>query len=189
LVRHGETHENSKKVYYGKIDAVLNENGKNKIIEISEYLKEIKFDKVYISERKRTEETATLIVNKNVQLIIDKRINELDFGDFEGKSYEELSIEYPEQCEEWEKNWQNFTPNNGESYKMMYNRVREFIYDIEKDKVDNILIVTHGGVIKTFYSYIMGENLDVFWKFSCSNGCIAHIKYEYGNWFIEEIRK
>lgn len=189
LVRHGETYENSKKLYYGKIDAMLNENGKDEMSKARKYLSEIKFDKVYVSERKRTKESAKIIVNNNVNFIVDERINELNFGEFEGKSYEELLEQYPDECKEWRKDWKNFTPSNGESYKMMYNRVREFIYDIEKEKGDNILIVTHGGVIKTFYSFIMDENLDTFWKFSCSNGCVAHIKYEYGNWFIEEIRK
>lgn len=189
LVRHGQTNENSEKLYYGNMDMSLNDVGRNQILKSANYLKNVKFDKIYISERKRTEETALLILGEQKELIIEKRINELNFGAFEGKSYEQLLDEFPEECEVWSSDWKNFAPPNGESYINMYNRVRDFIKDLEKEEESNILIATHGGVMRTFFAYIMDEAIDNFWKFSSHNGSIALLKYEYGNWYIDEIRK
>ncbi|GAA0182743.1 alpha-ribazole phosphatase [Clostridium sediminicola] len=188
LVRHGETNENNNKVYYGNIDVSLNHKGKDQMIKTAEYLKNIKFDKIFISERKRTEESAIIISGSEKELIADKRINELNFGDFEGKSYEQLLDKYPEECTEWSNNWKEFRPPNGESYIEMYNRVENFILDLEKEELENILIVAHSGVMRTFFAYIMDGELNTFWKFSSHNGSVATIKYEYGNWYIDEIR-
>ncbi|WP_461204677.1 alpha-ribazole phosphatase [Clostridium sp. DL1XJH146] len=198
LVRHGETEENKKKVYYGKVDADLNEEGILQAKEVGEKLKGIPFDKVYTSERKRTIQTAQLILQDRDDLmqcvekernkvIEDGRLNEINFGEFEGKTYKEIQELYPSKCKEWDNDWKNFTPPRGESFSSMYQRVKKFIKSLEKLEADNVLIVTHGGVIRTFYCYIMKGDLDVYWKFSSRNAGISKLKYEYGNWYIESI--
>ena len=120
-------------------------------------------------------------------MIIDKRINETNFGEFEGKSYEEILELYPKECEIWQKDWKGFIPPNGESYIELYNRASDFLKDILNLNCDNVLIVTHSGVIRAIYSYIMDENMDLFWKFSSRNGDISIVKYEYENLFLDGI--
>lgn len=194
LVRHGETEHNKRKNFYGKLDAGLNEKGKEQSYKVGELLKDVKFNKIYISDRKRTRETAERILEKNKfydkeKNIIykDERINEIDFGLFEGKSYEEIGSLYPKEQEKWEKDWKNFAPPKGESAVVFYNRVENFMKHIQKEEDGNYLIVTHGGVIRMIYSYILQNNMDFYWNFASRNGDITLIKYEYGNLFIDYI--
>jgi len=188
LLRHGETEENKNKFYYGKLDVSLNENGKAQALKAKEFLKEVNFNKVYTSERLRTKETAKLAVDERFNnFIADKRINEMDFGEFEGKTYKEIQRLYPKEYETWSNNWMGFSPPGGESYLMLYNRVKEFMAELFKEQSNNILVVTHGGIIRTIFCYVLGENLDNFWKFSSKNCDISLIKYEYGNVFIDSI--
>lgn len=189
LLRHGETEENKSKNYYGKLDAALNDTGREQSERAGKLIREIRFDQLYISERKRTRETAEIALNsKGLNLKKDSRINEINFGIFEGKSYEEIKRDYPLECEAWDKDWKGFTPEGGESYLQFYSRVKEFFEEAINQESQNILIVTHGGVIRTILCYVLGENLDLYWKFSSQNCDLTIIKYEFGNLFIDSIR-
>ncbi|WP_125153208.1 alpha-ribazole phosphatase [Clostridium rectalis] len=188
LLRHGETEHNMKKLYYGKLDALLNEQGIKQAEIVKERLKNIRFNAVYTSEMKRAVDTAKIVLkDKKYKIIKDSRINEMDLGIFEGKSYKEIEKLYPEEWKNWCENWKEFAPPKGESFIQFYGRIKSFFEDILKLKEENILIVTHGGVIKNIYSYIMEENLDMFWKFGTKNGDLAIVKYEYGNLYLDSI--
>lgn len=188
LLRHGQTESNSKKVYYGKLDVELNVKGKAQCEAISKRLKDIPFNKVYTSTMKRAIHTAEIALSaKKYEFIKDERINEMNLGEFEGKNYEENQKNYPEEWKKWTEDWKGYAPPNGESYIEFYNRIKSFIEDIINQEDENILIVTHGGVIKSIYAYILGENLDVFWKFGTKNADLTLIKYEYGNFYIDSI--
>ncbi|AUM94714.1 TPA: alpha-ribazole phosphatase [Clostridium botulinum] len=194
LVRHGETEHNKRKKFYGKLDVGLNENGGEQSYKVGEFLKDVEFNKIYISDRKRTRETAERILERNKLYKKEKKIiykeeklNELDFGIFEGKSYEEIGFLYPKEQERWEKDWKNFAPPKGESAVEFYSRVENFMKHIQKEEDGDYLIVTHGGVIRMIYSYILQNNMDFYWNFASRNGDITLIKYEYENLFIDYI--
>lgn len=192
IVRHGQTEENINNFYYGKLDVPLNQNGELQLKISSEKLKDVEFGKIFVSSRKRTQESCKIIcknsiLNQGKKYIIDDRINEMDFGVFEGKSFQDIEKLYPREYESWGKDWKNFSIPEGESYQDFFIRIKSFLDYILTLKEDNILIVTHGGVIKTLYCCILDNNLDFFWKFSSKNGDISLVKYEYGNIFIEKI--
>lgn len=188
FIRHGETEENAKKTYYGGLDAGLSPKGINQCINARKYILNIEFQKVYISESCRTRQSAEILLKDvSEEFIMDKRINELSFGDFEGKTYEEIIRLYPEEEKQWRQDWKEFCPPSGESYREFYERVKDFMVSLEALNEENILVITHGGVIRAAYTYIMGGDLDIYWKFASKNCDISLIKYEYGNWFIDSI--
>ncbi|MCT8978165.1 alpha-ribazole phosphatase [Clostridium sp. CX1] len=188
FVRHGETKENQGGSYYGSLDVELTEQGILQSHRAEEILRDINFKTVYISEKKRAEQTADILLkNKHCNLIRDSRINETNFGEFEGKAYDKIKELYPAEWRLWCENWRDFAPPGGESYLQVYDRVKSFMDDILKLDEENILIVTHGGVIRSIYCYILGGNLDFFWSFGSKNCDITLIKYEYGNLFIDSI--
>jgi|SRR3712207_2398299 len=190
LLRHGETDQNSKGTYYGKMDIDLNDNGIHQCQKVKNILKDISFDKVYTSTMKRTMNTAKhALEGRKFEIIKDRRLNEMDMGEFEGKTYKEIQALYPDEWKLWCDDWKNATPPKGENYIQFYGRVKNFINELKDMKEENILIVTHGGVIKNFYTYVLDENPDNFWKFSTNNCDLALIKYEYGNFYIDFIIK
>jgi alpha-ribazole phosphatase len=186
LLRHGETDENTNKFYYGKLDVSLNENGRLQSQKAKKFLDSVAFNRIYSSDRKRAIETAN-IAAEGRHIIRDSRINEMDFGNFEGKDYKQIQKLFPREYEMWNDDWKNFAPPGGESYTDFYNRIKAFMEDLLKLNDDNILIVTHSGVIRTIYCYVLNGNMDCFWKFSSKNADISVIKYEYNNIFIDSI--
>ena len=91
IVRHGETKWNKEKRLQGSTDILLSEAGRDLAIKTGQALMNTRIDKIYSSPLKRAYETAQLIRNgREIELIKDDRIRELNFGSFEGKSYTEL---------------------------------------------------------------------------------------------------
>ncbi|SHK15471.1 alpha-ribazole phosphatase [Hathewaya proteolytica DSM 3090] len=189
LIRHGYTEENEKGTYYGAVDPGLNEKGFIQCEKIKIFMENIAFQKVFCSPLKRAKETAYIVTESHARK--DERIRERDFGIFEGKTYEELkddrylNIEY----EKWCNNWLEYKIPEGESYMEFCQRVYDFMDEVllKYGDDENILIVTHAGVIKVIYTYIMNKKPELFWKFSSENGDVSMIKYEYGNLFIDYI--
>lgn len=186
-MRHGQTNENKKSFYYGDLDIELNERGKLQSKNAGKYLKNICFDKIFVSERKRTYQTAVAALGEEIEYIIDSRLNETSFGLFEGMTYSEIQKKYPDECEKWDIDWIGYEPPEGESYINMCKRVSGFMDDVKKLDNENILIVTHSGVMRAIYCYVMDKNIDLFWKFSCKNADTALVKYEYGNLYLDSI--
>lgn len=189
FVRHGETEANKDKLYYGENESSLTEKGRGQAEKLSKLLKNIQFDYIYISEKKRTLETAKIIVKEDFKrFIIDSRINEMNLGKFEGKNYNRIKEFYPKQWEDWCRHWKTAVPPGGESYLQFYTRVKSFLEGILKNnRGKNILVVTHAGVIKSIYCYILNNTMDSFWKFASHNGDLSIIKYEYENLYIDSI--
>lgn len=188
LLRHGETEQNSKRFYYGNLDVDITDKGIKQIEYINNEIRNIDFDKIYVSNMKRAISTASIVSkDKNILCIKDKRLNEMNLGVFEGKSYEHIQKEYPIEFQKWSDDWKYYAPPDGETYVEFYERVKEFFQEILKLEDKNILLVTHGGVIRSILTYVMGENLDVFWKFGSKNGDLTLVKYEYENLYIDSI--
>ena len=186
LVRHGTTKSNEEKRYYGAYDSELSIRGMEEAKILREKLKEIKFDRIYVSSKKRSSEAAKIIFGADVKYEVDARLDERNFGIFENKTYDEICKEYSEEVRAWEEDWKNYKIPMGESAMESYLRAEDVLKDIESKKFENILLITHGGFIRNSYCYIL-NGLDNFWKFSSKNGDISIVKYEYGHWYIDSI--
>lgn len=185
LVRHGETESNLKGRYLGSFEAELSSQGINKIKKVKELIKDVPFNKVFSSERKRAIGSGKILVDKEINC--DYRLNERDFGIFENKTYEEICSSYPLEKKAWEENWVDYKIPKGESVREAYVRVVEFMKSLEEENCENCLIITHGGIIRLIYCYILGGDLNVFWKFASKNGSISILKFQYDNWHIDSI--
>ena len=190
IIRHGQTQSNLKNQYYGRLDVPLTDQGVQQMKALSFELSNIQFDKIYTSNARRALESLEICLpTYHHQAIIDERLCEINFGDFEGKTYQEISKEYPQEVIHWQRDWKNFLPPQGESFIQFYLRVSDIFKEIISNEVDNIFIMAHSGVIKAIYCYVLGQNLDLYWNFTCHNGKINIIQYEYGNLFIDAVNR
>lgn len=148
----------------------MNELGKIQAQEAKKRLEqEVDFyDYIHASPLKRTKETAELINFLGKDIVFDQRLEEINFGIFEGLSYREIVERYPKQYEKSVTDWQQYNYETGESLEMLQKRVIEYIFSLDLEK--NHLIVSHWGVICSFLSYVMSKNLESYWKFKIING-------------------
>ena len=145
LFRHGITEGNIRRLYYGSTDIPLIEEGIDAIKTRREagIYPDISGFKVITTNLKRTEQTLFEMYGREVPHLIDPRMREFSFGDFEMKSYEQLKDREDYQAWITGDNWRNICPN-GESGEIMLERSLVAMEDyIGKD----CIIVCHGGVI------------------------------------------
>ena len=180
MIRHGESEDNVLRVF-GRYQSTLSVDGIEQIKNTKESLKEFEFDKVYYSPFKRTRETLNVLGLNGQE---DKRIGEYDFGIFSGLTYKEVEAKYPKEYKSWNNNTSGYEIEDGESLEIVYARVKEFLDEIV-EKGQNVVLVTHAGVIRLAFCWIF-DNIDYFFKFKVDNGSINIISVDEENFkFIE----
>ncbi|MFB0918049.1 MAG: histidine phosphatase family protein [Clostridiaceae bacterium] len=165
FIRHGETLANTKNYYYGFTDSPMTERGKEQARAAGLVVNKMKFhaDKIYISERSRTRDTLELMGFKSNIASVDGRINEQNLGKLECMTYQEIEKKYPEVFREWNQDYHGYRVPEGESHMDLYERVVDFLEDLirmEKGYNRKILVVSHGGVMASIYTYIIGGNMN-----------------------------
>ncbi len=178
LIRHGQTDMNKDGIYYGRLDVPINATGRKQAEKACEILKEfnLDYDKIYSSTMKRAFETAGIVNYKNLEIEKSSLIRELDFGIFEGFTYDEIMKKFPEEMKKCEADWKNYSYVNGENPIMLQKRAVEFAESLDKSK--NNLVITHWGIICSLLSWYISGGLDGYWKFKIKNGGIAVIDFD-----------
>ncbi len=151
VVRHGETIRNIVGLVQGDTESMLSEKGKEQARETKKKLENQIFDIVFSSPLSRAYQTAEIITEGKLSIIIDERLNERDYGDFEGHTREEFDyIDY------WNFDY-NLKENHGESVQHLCMRIEDFLKEIkEKYQDKKVLVVTHSGVARAIYYVIHG---------------------------------
>ncbi|MFN3527713.1 MAG: histidine phosphatase family protein [Candidatus Altarchaeaceae archaeon] len=195
LIRHCETNWNKEKRYLGKTDIPLNEKGIRDAEILGKFLMDKNFEEIYSSELSRAYNTAKIIAefnkfNNSVKKI--KEFNEIDFGDFEGLTFEEVKEKFGEEIvNKYLNDTLNFKFPNGESFRKLYRRTTKglnFILDKhEHDNDCNILIVSHSGVNRI----IIGNALKIsfkksIWRIKQDIGCVNVIDF-FKNFAVVEL--
>lgn len=166
IVRHGQTEWNLAGKLQGQMDSNLTELGIKQAKWLSESLKEVKFDAVYSSSSGRAFNTAEILYNgESEDIIKDDNLREINLGDWEGIERSKIQEEYPTTLELFWSEPHNYIPVTGESYQDLNDRVVSSLKDIiSKHKNENILIVSHGVVIKTIMAYFENRELKDLWN-------------------------
>jgi isoleucyl-tRNA synthetase len=159
VMRHGRAQNNELNILNSDParELHLTEDGKEAVKNSTQEFKE-KIDLIFVSPFLRTKETAE-IVRESLDLpkeavIEDKRLSEMNFGEFDGKSVEDYHKLYPNTTQEFDKH-----PSGGENERDVKRRVGEFLYEIEKKHSGkNIMIVSHGDPIWMLESVTQGAN-------------------------------
>ncbi len=179
FIRHGETDFNRARLYFGHLDPDLNETGIEQLrkVKILFEKREKMPDVVFSSDLKRCSQSMEILqIDEETEKILTKDLREINFGIFEGKTYEEIKSEYPEKVEKMINDWRNFKADRGESINEMMLRVAEKMNEIiNQYRNKKILVVAHAGVIQALISYYLFGNLDGYWKFKINNGSITKL--------------
>ncbi|MBR4707527.1 MAG: histidine phosphatase family protein [Pseudobutyrivibrio sp.] len=162
LIRHGKTVGNLEKRYIGITDEQLCKEGEEEILA-KEYPKA---DIVFSSPLFRAVETAALIYPGQEIYTIDE-LKETNFGEFEGKSYKELS-DNPKYSE-WIASGGDMPFPGGESKDEANRRTMEGFKKLLERIGDNenISVVAHGGTIMAILSELFGGD---YYSYHVENG-------------------
>lgn len=181
LLRHAQTAWNKVGKVQGWTDIGLSKEGKEEARKIGEVFKDYSLQAIYSSPLKRAQQTAKEIAkHKNLPITLIEEFKEASFGIFEGMSFEEITV-HPIFQEGLKKHGHfHFRPEKGESYKDLYKRVSQKLDEIvKKHKQEQIVIVAHGGVIRTIGFYLGIVSKENIRSFHIPNTQYFHFQYHH----------
>ena len=187
LIRHGQTLANENKQYLGRDESQLTTLGISQHHELAKHLDGVILDRVISSPRERCMALAQAICGqKKVELCIDNRIAEFNFGIFESLTYKQAQKTYPSEWAKWTQNDSAYALPNGESIDAFEIRVQEFSCELTKcDESKNIAIITHGGVATSLLCYLLDLEISNKWRFRVENGSLLKINATDGVHYLE----
>ena len=127
-MRHGETDWNLEKKAQGHTDIPLNERGVRQAVAVAHHLKNLGRCNVLSSDLIRASETARIIADQlDTQHQESPHLREQGFGIFEGKPYAEVGQELDSLSQKLQLPRHEVQPTDGESAKMVWNRIQPVI--------------------------------------------------------------
>ena len=171
MVRHGETEWNALGRIQGHTDVGLSDQGREQARAVARRLSGVAFDAAYSSDLSRTRETAQIILGESpASLNSTERIREYKKGVFEGLTPDESMRRYPELYEASLVNDLDFAPTGGETIRQTSLRMANFVSDLKKLHQDEtVLMVGHGGSLRSAVVAIMDLPLEANWKLIMGN--------------------
>ena len=171
LIRHTQV-DIEKGVCYGQKDVELAQSYAQEFQQVKKQLDGESFDMVYSSPLKRCKQLAMDL--DLGQVVYDERLKELNFGDWEGKAWDDIADPaFPL----WMDDFVNRKCTNGESFAILNQRVLAFWNELKTTTHTRVAVITHGGVIRTIQALLKGINLeDAFQETPAQFGEVIKVK-------------
>lgn len=150
VVRHGVTPWNLERRYQGQRDIpLLLPDAVPDMDRLHEHLAGAEFDAIHCSDLARCRQTlAHVQPGRDASALFDPRLRELDFGDYEGRRWDELKDD--PRYRAWIDSAGMQAPPGGESADMLWERLSAWLDDVlsQTEGRRHVLAVSHGGVIR-----------------------------------------
>ena len=149
LIRHTQT-ANAEGLCYGQCDIGLAVSFPEEVEALHDKLPELNENfRVFSSPLTRCVQLAETFSDS---VISDARLQELYFGDWEGQRFEDID---QVALQQWTDNFATAIPPNGESFSDLLKRTGEFWQELLANPVDQVIIVTHAGVIRALLAQVL----------------------------------
>ena len=172
IIRHGQTDWNRIRRLQGRTNIPLNEWGRRVANLTREGLEDVSFDIAFTSPLVRAKETAELILQgRNVPIVDDDRLIEVDFGPYEGESF---ALDDENLQNFFQKPEAYYSIGGSESIESVFRRTEEFLQELyKKQEYQNstILISTHGAALCGLLCNIKKWEKADFWKGGLHKNC------------------
>ena len=177
IVRHGRTEANASGLLQGRVDNPLDETGQQQAHQIatalsnSDHRPDLIIASPLLRARQTAEATCELL---GLDLTIDDRWAELDYGDWDGLPISEVS------AETWQQ-WRSdpaFAPPGGESLAELNERVNAACDAITPEASEaHVAVFTHVSPIKAAVRWALGVDDELSWRMHVSQAQITNIGF------------
>jgi alpha-ribazole phosphatase len=151
LIRHAEPMVNG--TFLGQQDPSLSVAGH---VQARQALSKLEVRVAYVSPLRRARETASYL--HSAQLVVVEELQEIDFGEWTGKTWQQIQTGWPTLAREKTENWLQTVPPGGESWADLMHRVQSAWLQIRRGPSPSA-VVAHGGVNAALASIIDGRSL------------------------------
>lgn len=149
LVRHGEA-EGSAGLALGHLDLPLSDLGARNMEALAASWRGPLPGLLFASDLKRATNSARILARRfGIEPIIDARLREVSFGDWEGRSWDEIYETDRQRYDAWSGRWWDLAPPGGESFADLAARVLAWFQNVRDwGEGEDVIVVAHGGSIR-----------------------------------------
>ena len=159
-------------------DPPISVKGRAEAQRLCSYVSDKLIAKIYVSTYVRTEQTIEYVAqNMELSPIVDSRLNEIDNGVVEGLSEQEIRQRFPHVWRAFRDRDRDFQFPEGESGEAAQRRIKSFMEEKQEYKED-IILVSHDGLIRLLMCYILGIAVYRRWDFRVDTCGITEIEYQ-----------
>ena len=164
LVRHAETIWHAEDRYAGQIDISLNENGIKQSRELTIWSDTVNPVAIYSSDLSRAIDTALPMCEKEkLELRIDSRLREINFGDLEGLNPKEIESKFWDTRQEYLHSPATVMFPNGESGTKALSRAKPAIMEIlDSYESGSVVLISHGSLMRIIACDLMGLDVNLY---------------------------
>lgn len=180
FIRHGETDWNSAGRYQGWTNIPLNDSGREQARLLAERFQDVPLDAIYTSPLDRAYDTAKAVAEKkDMKAIPDEHFKEINFGQWEGGTVQELGDKYGREFLDFFKEPHKYPMPGEGSFQNAENRVLTGINTIlQKHENENVMIVSHGGLLRIAIIALMGMDGSFYRKTWLNNTSVSIIDFK-----------
>ena len=154
LARHAQVDPQYAGRFLGSTDVPLSDLGRLQAAALASALSNGRDDRLFVSPLRRAVQTAEFL-QSDAQ--IDPDLREIDFGRWEGRSFEEISSSDENGLID---RWSSFDPEfsfpGGEPLGAFVARIAEVSDRLASSRAETVLVITHGGVIRATICHLLG---------------------------------
>ncbi len=188
LMRHGETDWNSQDRYQGSADIPLNAVGRGQAESAAAWIARMKPVAIWSSPLQRALDTAKAVAElSGQQIAVDPRLAELNYGDYEGWTWDQIFAVQPELLA-WRQGLSDgrWSPA-GETGAEVMARMGEALAEIDRNtEPGTIVVASHGTAIRLGIAALVGWDYPTIWKLgSIGNCCYTELVTEFDAWRVD----
>ena len=179
LARHGESVWNAERRFQGHTDIALSERGRAQAEALGRALRGYKVAAAYVSPFRRARETAEVALRElGVAPTVIEELRELSLGAWEGCTVDEVRAQAGDPYRAWLRAPHDCPPPGGEPLPVVSDRVRAALERIAAQhlKGDDVLIVSHGGVISVYACHLLGCSFNQLWRLRVDNASLTVVR-------------
>ena len=178
LVRHGITEFNSTRRFAGYSDVEMSDAGYRQVEKLRDRLANEKIDIIYSSDLRRALVTAEVISSRhNVDIITYSELREINYGDAEGLTFQEISSRYPEVAELVTNFSLQLKFPGGESFEGFIERTSKFLDKLKRHTPSQtMLIVSHGGPLRVLICRLLEIDLGHWRQIRLDNASLSRVE-------------
>ena len=181
MIRHGQSEANLTQCFAGHWDSPATDLGLQQAKLVAEYVaKTYAVDAVYSSDLKRAAAVGEAVAAATgLTMHPDRRLREIDAGQWEGKPFLELVEKFPSFAV-WRNDIGSACCDGGESVAQLQKRILGALEDIaEKHPGQTVVIATHATPIRVTLCHAVGLGLEEMKKVPwVSNASLTRIAYD-----------
>lgn len=174
------------KICIGITDVHLSEEGIKRAEALQERFRKVELGAVYSSDLTRCVQTAKIVFPGHA-LAIEPAFREVAMGEWEGMSFEDIKLKYPEIYRQRGEDIARVCAPGGESFERAAQRAFLRLKEIAQNLDEDAAIVSHAGVNRALICMVGGSDISGLMGISQRYGCVNELSYAHGRFNVEAV--